>query len=64
MAYDADEHIRARARCAPKDKRYKTSESYLVDIQGKKELTQRITIDELDVLMLRNVPSDDYLKRP
>jgi glutathione synthase len=25
---------------------------------------QRITIDELDVLVLRNVPSDDYLKRP
>jgi glutathione synthase/RimK-type ligase-like ATP-grasp enzyme len=27
-------------------------------------VTQRITIDDLDVLMLRNVPSDDYLRRP
>ena len=64
VAYDPDEFVRARARCAPKEKRYKSSESYLADIQGKKGVTQRITVDELDVLMLRNVPSDDYLKRP
>jgi glutathione synthase len=64
VAYDPDEFIRARARSVPKDKRYKTSESYLADLQGKKGMSQRITIDDLDVLMLRNVPSDDYLKRP
>ena len=64
VAYDPDEFVRARARSAPKDRRYKSSESYLADIQGKKGATHRITIDELDVLMLRNVPSDDYLKRP
>jgi len=64
VAYDPDEFIRARARSAPKDKKYKTSDSYLVDLQGKKGVSQRITIDDLDVLMLRNVPSDDYLKRP
>ena len=64
VAYDPDERIRARARCAPKDKKYKSSDTYLADIQGKKGVTQRITIDDLDVLMLRNVPSDDYLKRP
>ena len=27
-------------------------------------MQERITVDDLDVLMLRNVPSDDYLKRP
>ena len=54
----------ARARCVPQDKKYKSPASYLTDIQGKKGVTQRITIDDLDVLMLRNVPSDDYLKRP
>ena len=64
VAYDPDEFIRARARCAPQEKKYKSSETYLADIQGKKGMTQRITIDDLDVLMLRNVPSDDYLKRP
>jgi glutathione synthase len=64
VAYDPDERIRGRARCAPPDKKYKTADSYLADIRGKKGVAQRITIDELDVLMLRNVPSDDYLKRP
>ena len=64
VAYDPDEFVRARARHAPNDKKYKTPESYLADVQGKKGGTQRITVDELDVLMLRNVPSDDYLKRP
>ena len=64
VAYDPDEFIRARARHAPKEKKYKTSETYLADLQGKKGMQERITVDDLDVLMLRNVPSDDYLKRP
>jgi glutathione synthase len=64
VAYDPDEYIRARARTAPKEKKYSSQETYLKDLQGGKGLTQRITVDELDVLMLRNVPSDDYLKRP
>jgi glutathione synthase len=64
VAYDPDEYVRARARCVPSDKKPKTPEAYLTDLKGKKGVTQRITIDELDVLMLRNVPSDDYLKRP
>ena len=64
LAYDRDEFIRGRARCAPPEKKYKTLESYLGAIQGKNGTTQRITLDDLDVLMLRNVPSDDYLQRP
>jgi glutathione synthase len=64
VAYDPDERIRARARSAPKDKKYSSHETYLKDLQGAKGLKQRITVDELDVLMLRNVPSDDYLRRP
>jgi glutathione synthase len=64
MAYDPDESIRARARSVSMDKKYKNTESYLTDLQGKKGISQRISVDDLDVLMLRNVPSDDYLKRP
>ncbi|MFC1761653.1 glutathione synthase [Planctomycetota bacterium] len=64
IAYDPDELVRARVRSAPLEKKYKTPDSYLTDVQGKKGIRQRITVDELDVLMLRNVPSDDYLKRP
>lgn len=64
MAYDPDESIRARARRAPSDKKYKSAATYLVDVQGKKSVQERITVDQLDVLVLRNVPSDDYLRRP
>ena len=63
LAYDPDEHIRARARTVPA-KKYGTQEAFLRDLQGAKAAKQRVTVDELDVLMLRNVPSDDYLKRP
>ena len=58
FAYDADESIRARARTVPK-KRYKSSEVFLADLQGKNARTERITVDELDVLMLRSDPSND-----
>ena len=58
FAYDVDEKIRARARSVPKSK-YKSSDVYLKDLQGKKARLGRITVDDLDVLMLRNDPSTD-----
>lgn len=63
LAYDPDDHIRARAKRAPKSK-YKTSEIYLKDLQSKKAITERISVDDLDVLMLRNDPSVDAISRP
>ncbi len=63
LAYDPDERIRARARTVNK-KSYKLHETYLADLQGKNGVRERITVDDLDVLMLRNVPSNDYLQRP
>ena len=63
FAYDPDDMVRARATSVPKPK-YGSSESYTSDLQGKKAVKRRITVDDLDVIMLRNVPSDDYLKRP
>ncbi|MBU4556746.1 MAG: glutathione synthase [Actinobacteria bacterium] len=59
LAYDPDEMIKARARHAPKDK-YKGGTAYLAGLQGKSARTRRITVDDLDVLMLRNDPSQDY----
>jgi glutathione synthase len=63
LAYDPDDMVRVRATRVPKQK-YSNSDSYTADLQGKNAVKQRITIDDLDVLMLRNVPSDDYLQRP
>jgi glutathione synthase len=63
LAYDPDEKIRARARAAS-GKSYKSSEAYLKAVQGIKARRERITVDELDVLMLRNDPSVDAIQRP
>ncbi|MDL1872876.1 glutathione synthase [Deltaproteobacteria bacterium PRO3] len=62
FAYDPDENIHARARTVPK-KKYKSSENFLRDLQGKQARQERITVDDLDVLMLRNDPSVDLVHR-
>jgi glutathione synthase len=63
LAYDPDEAVRARARRAPRS-RYATSQSYLRDLQGRSAICERVTVDELDVLLLRNDPAQDVVKRP
>ncbi len=60
LAYDADEMIRARARCVPTgQKKFTSTTAYLSLIQGKKGRRERIAVDDLDVLMLRNDPAAD-----
>lgn len=62
MAFDPDECIRARARGAPKPK-YKATVNFLEDLRGPRGVSQRITVDDLDVLMLRNDPAEDQGRR-
>jgi glutathione synthase len=63
FAYDPDEHVRAHARRCPK-RSYKTGAAFLNDLQGKNAVRERITVDDLDVLLLRNDPSNDAISRP
>jgi len=63
LAYDADGKVRARATSVPRS-RYSGPESYTADLQSKAAVKERITVEDLDVLMLRNVPSDDAIERP
>jgi glutathione synthase len=63
LAYDPDENIRARAHSVTK-KNYKSSETYLSDLQGKKACCERISVSELDVVLLRNDPAEDAIARP
>lgn len=58
FAYDADERIRARAHALPK-KKYKLSDTLIKDIKTKKAAIERITVDDLDILMLRSDPASD-----
>ena len=63
FAYDPDDIIRARATTVPK-KKYKTSASFHAELNGKGAIRERISLEDLDIVMLRNVPSDDAIKRP
>lgn len=58
LAYDADEKIRAWARIAT-TKKYKTSATYLKELKSNRAKVERITVDDLDVLMLRNNPRQE-----
>lgn len=63
FVYEPNDSISARGRSVSK-KKYKTSEAFLKDLQNRDGVHGKITVDDLDIVMLRNVPSDDYLKRP
>ncbi|MFC2149197.1 glutathione synthase [Candidatus Auribacterota bacterium] len=58
FAYDPDENIHARARMVPK-KNYKSLNIYMRDLKTARSKKDRITVDDLDVLFLRNDPSTD-----
>ena len=61
--YDPQDRVRAHAVRTPK-KHYNKGASYLADLQGRQAIRERIVVDELDVLMLRNDPGDDVAGRP
>ncbi len=63
FAYDADELVRARATAAPQRK-FKATNAYLSALQGPRALHSRITVDDLDVLLLRSDPAEESRKRP
>lgn len=63
LEYDANDRVRARARTVTR-KSYKSGEIYLNELKGAKGKEERIVVDDLDILMLRNDPSDDTTKRP
>lgn len=62
FALDPDDFVRARARSAPKAQ-YKSLKSFLSELRGPRGKQQRITVDDLDVLMLRNDPAEDQGRR-
>lgn len=63
LAQDAEGHVVAHAR-APKSKTYRSLTTFLEDVQGDPdEPAEVIVVDDLDVLMLRNDPSEDAQDR-
>jgi glutathione synthase len=62
LAEDPDDTLHAWAR-APRNEQYESPDSFLEDLQAEDARRERIAIDELDVLLLRNDPAAD-LERP
>ncbi len=62
FAIDPDNHTYAHAVTVSK-KHHRSSTVFLQEVQ-KSSITQKINVDELDVLMLRNDPVTDAIARP
>ena len=58
FVYGASGNIEAHARSA-RPRTYKSVESFLAALQGPKARAEHITVDDLDVLMLRSDPSTE-----
>jgi glutathione synthase len=64
LAHDPLGNVSGHARGPKKKKSYRSVASFLSDIQGDEGRAERIDVSDLDILMLRNDPSDDALDRP
>jgi glutathione synthase len=62
LAFDPDDAIRARARTTTKTN-CKSLGGFLAELQGPRARSERISVDDLDVLMLRNDPAEDSRRR-
>ena len=58
-----DEKTHARARSVPQ-RHYRSAHVYLDELRGKLACTERISVDDMEVLLLRNDPAEDVIERP
>lgn len=63
LSYGPDEETHARAKRVA-ERKFRSGDAYLESLRGKKAHTERITMDGLDVLLLRNDPANDVNTRP
>lgn len=63
LGHDASGEIIAHAHTCS-GKQYKSLEKFLGNIQSDEGVHERISVDELDALVLRNDPADDAAERP
>lgn len=65
FVYDPDGSIHAIARAAPeRDAAYGEQQEYLDALRGPDGRSGRLSVDELDVVLLRNDPAEDAATRP
>ncbi|WP_419192648.1 hypothetical protein [Kolteria novifilia] len=62
LAFDPDDTVRARARTVRKAN-FKSTKIFLEELRSSKGVAERISVDDLDVLLLRSDPAEDKGKR-
>lgn len=60
---DPDERVHAHASGPPRDN-YRSAKTFLGDLQSDACTKKRISVYDLDILMLRNDPAEDVVARP
>jgi glutathione synthase len=63
LSYGCDDSVHGSATKVVKTK-YHSLNSYITALQGKKAHKERIILDQLDILWLRNDPAEDVNSRP
>jgi glutathione synthase len=63
MVYESDSHCYAHVRQVP-ERHFRSSAVYLKALQDESAQVKRISLCDLDVLLLRNDPAEDVNKRP
>lgn len=63
FSYDPDEMVHAWSY-RPSRNNYRSARRFLTDLKAGKFIRERITVDTLDVLFLRNNPADEIGTRP
>jgi glutathione synthase len=58
-----DDALRAKARRPPR-RGYRSTRTLLGDLQSERAVVERIPVEALDILLLRNDPADDLISRP
>lgn len=63
FVYDANGTVRAKAH-VPRGDSYADDDAFLDEVQDEGADTERINVEELDVLMLRSDPAEEQVDRP
>jgi glutathione synthase len=63
FSHEPDGSVAARARAAS-GRKYRSLEGYLENLRGDAGVEERIRVDDLDVLFMRNDPAEDLTERP
>lgn len=63
FSHRLDGSVAAHGRTA-RGKRYKSLERFLASVQAGEDAVEIVTVDDLDVLVMRNDPAEDQTERP